>query len=335
MESRGYIKLYRKFFDTPLWTEPREYSRSEAWLDLIQAAAIEQRVIILDGRAIELRRGELLVSKRYLEKRWGWSIGKVTRFMQLLQEQEMVTVRAQGKYTVITLCNYDKYNPLSTDTENRQDDKRNSKRNSKRNTQCVDDYRVASADGTETEHKTEQWRNSDGTVAEHKTEQSRNSKQDAQCVDDYRVASADGTETEHKTEQWRNTGQEEKESNKEKEEEEEIKEKTLSNERVKKKDAAVAATNDRKKDFHDSLVPYVATYGREMIRDFYAYWSELNRSGTKMRYELQPTWELGLRLSTWARREKEKNCAKREKDDEHLRTDIEAIGRPEKRRSTL
>lgn len=115
----------------------------------------------------------------------------------------------------------------------------------------------------------------------------------------------------------------------------EIKENPNSDELGQKKDAAAAATNDRKKVFHDSLVPYVATYGREMIRDFYAYWAELNRSGTKMRYELQPTWELGLRLSTWARREKEKNCAKREKDDEHLRTDIEAIGRPEKRRSTL
>lgn len=114
-----------------------------------------------------------------------------------------------------------------------------------------------------------------------------------------------------------------------------IKETTTPGGVVAKKDAAVAATNARKKDFHDSLVPYVATYGREMIRDFYAYWSELNRSGTKMRCELQPTWELGRRLSTWARREKEKSCAKREKDDEHLRTDVRAIGRPEKRSSTL
>ena len=39
--------------------EPREYSRAEAWLDLIQAAGIEERVIILDGRAIESRRENL------------------------------------------------------------------------------------------------------------------------------------------------------------------------------------------------------------------------------------------------------------------------------------
>lgn len=173
MESRGYIKLYRKFFDTPLWTEPREYSRAEAWLDLLQAAEIEQRVIILDGRAVPLRRGELLTSKRRLEKRWGWSIGKVTRFMQLLQEQEMATVEVRGKYTVIALCNYDKYNQPLTDTKSERssdETKTEQRRNSKRNTQYIDDYCVEGSDETVTEQQTEQSRNSDGTV----TEQRRN-----------------------------------------------------------------------------------------------------------------------------------------------------------------
>ena len=44
-------------------------------------------------------------------------------------------------------------------------------------------------------------------------------------------------------------------------------------------------------------------YGKEMIREFFDYWSETNRSGTLMRYEQQPTWETPRRLSTWARRD--------------------------------
>lgn len=115
----------------------------------------------------------------------------------------------------------------------------------------------------------------------------------------------------------------------------EIKENPNSDELGQKKDAAVAATNARKEDFRKSLIPYVETYGREMIRAFFDYWTEKNRSGTRMRFELEKTWETARRLATWSNREKEKNCAKREKDDEHLQTDIEAIGRPEKRRSTL
>lgn len=73
---------------------------------------------------------------------------------------------------------------------------------------------------------------------------------------------------------------------------------------VAKKDAAKAATLSRKDSFYHSLVPFVGQYPKEMIRAFYDYWSELNKSGTKMRYELEKTWELPRRLVTWANRER-------------------------------
>ena len=73
---------------------------------------------------------------------------------------------------------------------------------------------------------------------------------------------------------------------------------------VAKKDAAKAATLSRKESFYQSLVPYVGQYPKEMIRAFFNYWSELNKSETKMRYELEKTWELPRRLATWASREK-------------------------------
>ena len=73
---------------------------------------------------------------------------------------------------------------------------------------------------------------------------------------------------------------------------------------IAKKDAAKAATLSRKESFYQSLVPYVSQYPKEMIRAFFDYWSELNKSETKMRYELEKTWELPRRLATWASREK-------------------------------
>ena len=41
-----------------------------------------------------------------------------------------------------------------------------------------------------------------------------------------------------------------------------------------------------------------------MLRAFFDYWTEPNKSRTKMRFELEKTWELGRRLATWAKREK-------------------------------
>lgn len=285
MSKEGYIKLYRKFFANPLWVEPREYSRAEAWLDLIQAAGIEERVIILDGRAIESRRGELAASRRFLENRWRWSAGKVTRFLDMLKSQGMIETRNEHGQTVIRLCNYDTYNPLVTDRhtgEKTSDEPRTEPHNN-----VIDSSLPLSADQSRTANRTN------------------------------REPDANQTRT------------------KKKELKKEIKETPTPNGVGGKKDAAVAATNARKEDFRKSLIPYVETYGREMIRAFFDYWTEKNRADTRMRFELEKTWETARRLATWSNREKEKNCAKREKEYEPLRRDIEAIGRPEKRRSTL
>lgn len=68
-------------------------------------------------------------------------------------------------------------------------------------------------------------------------------------------------------------------------------------------------SGSRKKDFGLELREYtegqpnpnnVVQYPRDMVSKFYEYWSELDRSGKKMRFEKEKTWELPLRLSRWA-----------------------------------
>ncbi len=73
---------------------------------------------------------------------------------------------------------------------------------------------------------------------------------------------------------------------------------------VSKKDAAKAATLERKEAFRLSLLSFADRYPTEMLKAFFEYWSELTRSETKMRYEKQETWEIAKRLATWASREK-------------------------------
>lgn len=93
------------------------------------------------------------------------------------------------------------------------------------------------------------------------------------------------------------------ESKKKAEELKRIEQEAKARDQIKKLDAAKAATLKRKKEFADSLVPYVPRYGKEMIRAFYDYWSEMNKQQTKMRVDKQSTWELPKRLATWANKE--------------------------------
>lgn len=68
--------------------------------------------------------------------------------------------------------------------------------------------------------------------------------------------------------------------------------------------AAKAATLSRKDNFYNSLIPFVEQYGKEMVRDFFSYWSELDKPQTRMRFELQKTWETSMRLATWNKNQK-------------------------------
>jgi hypothetical protein len=63
----------------------------------------------------------------------------------------------------------------------------------------------------------------------------------------------------------------------------------------------------RSEDFKNSIKPFIEKYSVEMCRAFFEYWSEPNPSKTKMRFELQKTWEISRRLNTWASRQEVKN----------------------------
>lgn len=217
-----YIPISRRLFEHHLWCEERIFSRFEAWLDILQSARFEDTKQLIGNRLIEVKRGQMLVSLRYLASRWQWSTKKVGTFLELLIQDGMITKETPKEtgQTVITICNYDKYN--------------------------------AQLSQEETPRKQE------GNTLETP---------------------------------WKQQG------NKIKKEKKEKKDNRGS------VDAAHAATLARKKDFYQSLVPFLGKYPKEMIRAFFDYWSETNKSGTKMRYELEKTWELPLRLSTWARRE--------------------------------
>lgn len=61
---------------------------------------------------------------------------------------------------------------------------------------------------------------------------------------------------------------------------------------------------DRKLKFASTLEPFVSIYGRNLLNEFYKYWTEPNKSGTKFRQEMERTWDLSRRLETWSRNDK-------------------------------
>ena len=74
---------------------------------------------------------------------------------------------------------------------------------------------------------------------------------------------------------------------------------------------------DRKADFKKSLYPFLEIYDKELLKDFYEYWTEHGEKDRKFRKEKQKSFNTELRLKTWFKNkenwEKEKSSAKKEK----------------------
>ena len=70
---------------------------------------------------------------------------------------------------------------------------------------------------------------------------------------------------------------------------------------------------EREKKFKEQVLEFHPQYSSEMLNNFFNYWSEQNKSGTKMLFELKPTWDLSKRLNTWARNEGKFKGGKKEK----------------------
>ena len=110
------MRLSRRFFSNELWKEARTFSSCEAWLDLLQSARFEAtpRKGVVGGREISYTRGQYPASIRFLSQRWKWSEKRVRSFLVYLKKNGMITVECTQGMNLITLCNYEEYNPSGT-----------------------------------------------------------------------------------------------------------------------------------------------------------------------------------------------------------------------------
>ena len=221
--SESWVKIYRRFQDWE-W-----YGKSEMvhlFLHLLLNANVK------DGRwqGVEIKRGQLITGRNRLVAETGISERVIRTCIQKLQETGEIIVQASNRFSLITICNYDSYQYVTSES-------------------------------------VQQTSNQSPT----NDQQTSTSKEDN--ID--------------------SSGEESNSTNI-----------TRTKKPKKIKEEVIADTKKRMANFYNSLVPYVKAYGKEMVRHFYDYWSETNKSGSRMRFEQEPTWVLEKRLEYWSRNEK-------------------------------
>jgi len=118
----GYIAIQRGLLGHPLF-KPERFTEREAWIWLIEEAAWKPGRVRVGSEVVELARGQLAHSVRYMAKAWQWEQTRVHRFLKKLRSNGMIE-NAQENFAKITtpnatatqhqtqrisICNYDKY----------------------------------------------------------------------------------------------------------------------------------------------------------------------------------------------------------------------------------
>lgn len=245
MSDNGFIPVKRSLFNHFLYTEKRVFSRFEAWLDLIQMATFQaEQTRLIKGMSCTTKRGELIASLRYLEERWGWSIGKVRDYLELLRSHNMVVATKEQGINKLTLVNFDKHNLIEE----------NGKKHTKKHSETPNNsgFEPNGSTGKSTQK----------AQSEHSESTKKNNSNNANNEKNVIAAKA-----------------------------------------AKQLEELL----NREKVFYEALKAYLIPYKPEMLRKFYDYWREPNKSGTKMRWEQERTWDLALRLKRWSDNDFNKN----------------------------
>lgn len=104
----NFFALNRKLLHSERWlAEP--FTKGQAWVDMVGLAAHADKTIILRGKEIHLKRGQLAYSTVTLAKRWRWSKNKIRRTLADMVAKQDVDTVATPFITVITLKKYDEW----------------------------------------------------------------------------------------------------------------------------------------------------------------------------------------------------------------------------------
>lgn len=127
MSNKGFIQLPRSVLDEFLWQERREYSKFEAWLDIVMFArwSDEPTEVVIGNAVYTVKRGEQIRSLRTLSTTWNWNISKVRRFLKMIENRHRVVTKSDTQTTRISICDFDTYQPVRNANETQMTHERN------------------------------------------------------------------------------------------------------------------------------------------------------------------------------------------------------------------
>jgi len=195
----GWIELHRKFIT---WEWFHDSKMVHLFIYILLSANYTEK----QWQGVIIKRGQLLTGLNSLSKNTSISVQSLRTCLSKLEKTGELTIKSTNKYSIITVCKYDDYQPLNGET------------NKQTNKQLTNNQQTTNKQLTTTN-----------------------------------------------------------------------KDKKVNN-----------VIKEREHVFKKEVYVFTEKYRLPMLDSFISYWTEPNKSKTKMRFELQRTWDTSRRLATWA-----------------------------------
>lgn len=116
----GWVRTSRSIIDHPLFAG-EAFSKRDAWQWIIIKAAWKETSHRIGNDLHDVPRGSVFVTVRQLMSEWKWGNTKVSGFLKALEKQDMVQIENKTGKTLITVCNYSKYQDANDFARQEQD----------------------------------------------------------------------------------------------------------------------------------------------------------------------------------------------------------------------
>ena len=105
-KNKGYIRLYKDILEHWVYGDEILF---RAWINLLLTVNYSDNKIMFDGELITVHTGETLTSLRKLADKWKCSTKKARNILDILEKEQMITLKKCKKGTLLTIVNYGFY----------------------------------------------------------------------------------------------------------------------------------------------------------------------------------------------------------------------------------
>ena len=121
----GYIKLYRKIIESPIFQNERLL---KAFIWCLAKATHKEREEIVGIKCVRLQKGQFVFGRKKAAEELGFPESTTWRYMKALESFGILDIESNSKFSIVTVVNWEKYQCLDVEYGHQNEQEVNKKR---------------------------------------------------------------------------------------------------------------------------------------------------------------------------------------------------------------